>query len=146
MSHYHRNLIHVCDVQRAAHMISQSGERIPNWQIVAQDVQCRYVQKLERFADESATEEAVLVDMLLLRYDAPVQRLDRVTRIRTKTGDMVDDGPFTITSLLLRNSRTYHHQSAILDRVGDTSTETGTPGQLWLDFSVSYHTVSVAVI
>ena len=114
--HFTKKLIHQCTIQRTTPAQSSTGELIDSWANVG-TVDCRYVQKNERIADASSGFPLLRSDMLLLNNGEDVIEEDRVINIVYKSdGSSVDAGPFSIESLLERNTGGAHHISIILER------------------------------
>lgn len=117
-SHFKRNLIHTCTVERPTAVQSSSGEPIPSWANVSTLTRCRFVQKQERIASEGISLQMQQVDLLLFLPDADVTEEDRISDIATLVGDVVvDAGPFTVESRFGRNSGSAHHISVRLERI-----------------------------
>lgn len=115
--HFKRQLLHQCTVQRRTDAQNTGGELIPTWTDVG-DVNCRYVEKQERIADEPLGFPMLESPILLMDTGEDVQEEDRVVDIVFKSdGAAVDAGPFTIESVLRRNSNRRHHLSLKLERV-----------------------------
>lgn len=117
-SHFKRTLIHTCTVERPSYAQSTSGEPVPSWATVAEDVRCRYVQKQERIAFETISLQMEQRDLLLLLPGADIDEGDRVSDIRLYSDDtLVDAGPFTVEARLTRNARAARHISVQLERI-----------------------------
>lgn len=115
--HFKKHLIHRCMIQRRTDVQNSSGELIPTWADVG-DVNCRFVQKQERIADPSTGFPMIKEDMLLMDTGEDVIEEDRAVDIIFRSdSSSVDAGPFTIESLLGRNSTRRHHLSLKLERV-----------------------------
>lgn len=120
--HFKRKLIHRCTVQRNTASQSLTGEMIPSWAGIG-TITCRFIEKAERVANEAAGFPMLSTYLLLLAStetslaeDVAVD--DRVTDVVWKVdGSGVDAGPFTIESLLRRNTGSAHHYSLQLERV-----------------------------
>jgi len=69
-------------------------------------------------AAEGVSAQMVQVDVLLLEYDADIAEEDRVSDVRLLSDDsLVDAGPFTVEARLLRNTKSAHHLSVVLERI-----------------------------
>ena len=116
--HFKRNLIHTCTVERPTSTQSSSGEPIPAWESITTLTRCRYIQKQERVASEGMSLQMQQVDMLLLERATDIIEEDRISDIALYVGDVVvDTGPFTVESVLGRNSASAHHISVRLERI-----------------------------
>jgi len=114
---FKRNLIHTAVIQRVTQTQSASGELIDAWS-TSGTIYCRYVQQSMRMADEASGYPMIADHLLLCNTGEDVVEEDRVTNIRFKsTSVLVDAGPFTVESLLDRNSTKAHHMSLKLERV-----------------------------
>lgn len=114
---FKKHLIHQCTIERRTDSQSASGELIPAW-TDTNTINCRYVQKRERYADESLGFMMLEQHILLVNDDADVVEEDRITDIvRRRDGITVDAGPFTIESVLDRSTYRPHHISLELERV-----------------------------
>lgn len=115
--HFKRHLIHQCTVQRRTDTQNTSGEPIPAWADVG-NVRCRFVQKQERIADPSTGFPMLESPILLMDTGEDVIEEDRIVDIIFRSdSSSVDAGPFSIESLLGRNSTKRHHLSLKLERV-----------------------------
>lgn len=115
--HFKKHLIHEATVQRKTDGRSSSGELIPSWSDIG-TINCRYVEKQERIADEAQGFMMLLQHMLLCNQDEDVIVEDRITNIILRSdGSPVDAGTFTVESLLKRSSTGPHHISLRLERV-----------------------------
>ncbi len=116
--HFQKKLIHRCDIQRATDAQSGSGELIPTWASIATLRPCRYVEKLERIAQESLGFPMELEHLLLMNDGEDVLVDDRIVNIIQATDSaVVDAGPFTIEQLLIRRTARAHHISMELERI-----------------------------
>ena len=116
--HFQKTLIHRCDIQRKVDVQSGSGELIPTWTSIDTQRPCRYVEKLERIAQESLGFPMVLEHLLLMDSGEDVQVDDRIVNIvQDDCTTPVDAGPFTIEQLLIRRTTGAHHLSMELERV-----------------------------
>jgi len=122
-----RHLIHSAVIRRNSAEpppVNAIGEPAPDWEDedAAGTIACRYVQKNERIASESAGFPLINIDMLLFDESEDVVETDLVTDITlTETGELIAEGPFRVVSLLTRNRRSAHHKSAIIERVTGTT-------------------------
>lgn len=115
--HFKKKLIHQCTIQRTTPVQSSSGEPLDSWATVG-TVDCRYVRKKQRVAQESIGFMTLLEDILLMNDSEDVIEEDRIINIVKKSdGSSVDSGPFTIEALLQRNTSDGHHLSLQLERV-----------------------------
>ena len=115
--HFKKHLIHQAIVQRTTPAQSSSGELIDSWATTG-TIDCRYVEKAERIASESAGFPMLESHMLLCNSGEDVREEDRIVTITLKADDSsIDAGPFTIESVLKRNSTGAHHISLQLERV-----------------------------
>lgn len=79
-------------------------QRTPAWQLLADDVPCRFVTKQQRVVDLATGAGTVITTYLLLlpaRYDVR-PTIHRVTQVTTRTGTLIEPGPCTIESLARR--------------------------------------------
>jgi len=115
--HFKKHLIHQATIQRTTPVQSGSGELIDAWAAV-DTVDCRFVQKEERIASEGVSLQMIQVDLLLMNQGEDILEKDQVIDIVFKSsGASVDAGPFTVESLVGRNSTGSHHLSVRLERV-----------------------------
>ena len=120
--HFKRKLIHRCTIQRNTPSQSSTGELIPSWAGIG-TIDCRFVEKAERVANEAAGFPMLKSWLLLIADTATslnenVAVDDRVVDVVWKAdGSTVNAGPFTIESLLRRNTRSAHHYSLQLEKV-----------------------------
>jgi hypothetical protein len=115
--HFKRNLIHQCTVQRNTASASGSGELVPSW-TDGDTIDCRYVEKRERIASESAGFMMLEQHILLCNTGEDVLEEDRITDIVLKSdSSVVDAGPFTVEARLSRSSNAPHHVSFRLERI-----------------------------
>lgn len=120
--HFKKTLIHQATVERTTPAQSSSGELIDSWANIG-IIDGRYVRKEHRIAQEGVGFMMLLKDMFLI--DDGVTTLgetiieeDRIVDIKLKADDTtVDAGPFTVESLLNRNTFGAHHISLGLERV-----------------------------
>ena len=119
---FKRKLIHQCTVERNTPSQSTTGELTPSWAGIG-TLDCRFVEKTERIANEAVGYPMLKTYLLLLAdtetsLDEDVAVDDRVTDVVWKVdGSSVDAGPFAIESLLRRNTGGTHHYSLQLERV-----------------------------
>ena len=119
---FKRKLVHQCTVQRNTPSQSSTGELIPSWAGIG-TIDCRFVEKTERVANEAVGFPMLSTYLLLVAdtetsLDEDVAVNDRVTDVVWKVdGSSLDAGPFTIESLLRRNTSRGHHYSLQLERV-----------------------------
>jgi len=114
---FKKNLIHTATVQRATLAQDSVGELIPTWADNG-TIDCRFVAKSERIADEAVGLQMLESYLLLCNNGEDVFVDDRIANIILKsTGGTVDPGPFTIEAELSRNSTKPHHISLTLERV-----------------------------
>lgn len=115
--HFKKHLIHTMAIQRTTQTQSASGELIDSWATVG-TIDVRFVHKVHRIADEGQGYPMIEDHVALCNAGEDVIEEDRGTNIRFKVdGSLVDAGPFTIESLLKRNSTRSHHISLKLERV-----------------------------
>jgi len=115
--HFKKHLIHVASIRRTVLTQNAEGELINSW-ATSGTISCRYVQQAHRMADEAAGYPMVADHMLLCDTGEDVTEEDVVANIKFAVdGTVVDAGPFTIESLLGRNSTAAHHMSVKLQRV-----------------------------
>lgn len=115
--HFKKHLIHQCMVQRNTPSQSSSGELIESWTDVG-NVNCRFVDKEERIAQEGLGLMMMQRQMLLMDTGENIQEEDRVIDVILRAdSSVVDAGPFSIESLLQRNTSGGHHLSAVLERI-----------------------------
>jgi len=115
--HFKKHLIHQAIVQRTTPAQSGSGELIDSW-ATAGTIDCRFVEKSERIANEAAGFPMLDSDMLLCNNGEDVQEEDRIATITLKAdSSSVDTGPFSIQAVLKRNTGSAHHMSLQLERV-----------------------------
>jgi len=115
--HFKKHLIHTAVIRRTTQSQSTSGELINSW-ATSGTIDCRYVQQSHRIADEAQGYPMVADHLLLCNTGEDVIEEDQVANIKfASDGTVVDAGPFTIESLLGRNSTKAHHMSIKLERV-----------------------------
>jgi hypothetical protein len=115
--HFKKHLIHQAIVQRTTQTQSSSGELIDAWAAVG-TIDCRYVEKAERIASESAGFPMLESHILLCNSGEDVREEDHIATITLKADDSsVDAGPFSIMAVLKRNTGSAHHISLQLERV-----------------------------
>ena len=115
--HFKKHLIHSAMIQRNTPATSSSGELIPSWADVG-TIDCRYVEKSERIAAESAGFMMLESHLLLCNAGEDVQEDDQIVDILLRADDsVVDAGPFTVEALLRRSGTAAHHWSIRLERV-----------------------------
>jgi len=115
--HFKKHLLHTCVVQRNTPAQSASGELIPDWADVG-TINCRFIAKTERIADEAAGFPMAQTYKLLMNIGEDVAVDDIIRNIRWQTDDtLVDEGTFRIEAVLNRNSTKAHHTSLSLERV-----------------------------
>jgi len=115
--HFKNKLIHQAVVQRTTQSQATDGELIDSW-ASAGTIDVRFVHKSDRIADEGQGFPMVEDHMALCNAGEDVTEKDRLASITLKAdGSSVDAGPFTIESLLRRNTRSAHHISLKLERV-----------------------------
>ncbi len=116
--HFQKTLIHRCDIERKVDIQSESGELIPTWTSIDTQRPCRYVEKLERIAQESLGFPMELEHLLLMNNGEDVQVDDQILNIvQDDCTTVVDAGPFTIEQLLIRRTGSAHHISMELERI-----------------------------
>lgn len=114
---FKRHLIHQCTVERPTYSQDSGGALIPTWSEV-DTIDCRYIEKRERIADENKGFMMLEEHRLLCNYGEDIQEADRIKDITLKADDStVDAGPFTVEEMLARNSSGPHHLSFKLERV-----------------------------
>lgn len=111
--------IHTCNFQtNSGTAVTGAGEPVPVWGTTYADVPCRYVQKVERYADKQRGERMVREDRIFIDHGYTITTAMRVTDIRlVETGATVAAGPLTITEVLGRNARSQRHITIKVDRV-----------------------------
>lgn len=115
--HFKKKLIHRAVVQRSTPTRTASGEWVDAWSAVG-TIDCRYVQRTDRFADEALGWTMLKSHLLLCNAGEDVEEDDRITSITFKVdGTSVDAGPFDIEGKLERNAGGAHHISLNLERV-----------------------------
>lgn len=115
--HFKRHLIHQAVVQRTTPSQSASGELIDSW-AVAGTIDLRYVMKTMRIAVEGVGFQMVEQHLAVCNTGEDVKEEDRIATITLKSdGSSVDAGPFSIESVLNRNTDSAHHMSLELERV-----------------------------
>jgi hypothetical protein len=118
--HFRRTLIHQCTVQRSTESQTDTGQVSLAWSDVGV-VNCRFVQKQERKADEPQAFVTWQGDLVLMNSGEDVLIEDRLTDIVfRRTGASVDAGPFDIEAVLERNTSAGHHLSLQVERVDST--------------------------
>lgn len=115
--HFQKQLIHICDIERATITRSASGEEVFTWAVSTADEACRYVQRQERIAVESRSLQMEQVQFVLFNNGVDVQVEDQISNIRFTDGTLVDSGPFTIEGDLERNSTGAHHIRINVERI-----------------------------
>lgn len=78
--------------------------RRPDWQTAVEGVPCRFVTRTQRVVDLATGAGTVITTYVLLlpaRFEAR-PTIHRVRQVTTRTGDLIEPGPFSITSLARR--------------------------------------------
>lgn len=118
--HFQKKLVHQCTVQRSTETQTSTGSIERAWAGV-DDVNCRFVQKQERDADEPQAFVTWQGDLVLMNSGEDVRIEDRLVDIVWRSdGSGVDAGPFSIEAVLERNTRQGHHLSLQVERVDST--------------------------
>jgi len=115
--HFKKHLIHTAAVRRATQSQNAIGEMVNAW-ATSGTIDCRFVHKSHRIADEASGYPMVEDHMLLCNAGEDVIAEDRIANVRwASDGTVVDAGPFEIESLLDRRSTAAHHISIKLQRI-----------------------------
>lgn len=116
--HFQKQLIHICNIERATITRSSSGAEIFTWAVSAADEPCRYVQRQERIAVEPRSFQMEQVNFILFNNGVDVNVADRIANIRMASdSSVIDAGPFEIEADLERNSTSAHHIRLNLERI-----------------------------
>ena len=117
--HFKRQLIHTCDVYRGTSAQSGTDGEVTQSYAYLATHNCRYVQRREGIARESAGFPMQLVDRVLFDTGTDVLETDQIRNIAFRDdGTAVDAGPFTIEELLHRNDTPgRHHISVKVEKI-----------------------------
>ncbi len=117
---FQRHLIHQAIIERdsGAGTVQDSFGGIVETFSPVGTVDCRFISKMQRIADESIGLVMVGFNKLLLNTGEDVQVNDQVRTITLKsTGGTVDAGPYMINAVLDRNSTKQHHTALELEKI-----------------------------
>ena len=115
--HFRNLLLHTCTIERASNTQTTSGQLTPTWASTYTDVPCRFVAKVNRYAQENIGFMMRSDFMMLFNNGVDVLESDRCTNIRLKDGTLVDADAYTVETLLKRNSTKPHHISVMLEKI-----------------------------
>lgn len=111
-------MIHSCTIQRSTPSQNDLGEPIDDWHDVAYGVNCRYVVREEKFADERQGLQMMTVTRLLLPAGTDVTAADRIKNIVIEDGQILP-GPYGIEEALPRRGpKGKNHVSLKLEAIG----------------------------
>lgn len=112
------HLIHSVTLERATAQADGYGNRKKTWATLATGVKGRLVIGAQQVMSNDLAEYAIVTTYkLLLPAGTDVREGDRVQSVTLEDG-VTENGPYSVASVLPRRSRSLHHITLLLERVG----------------------------